>query len=85
MKKYYPEHWKKVHTDLNDWSQIRTLIQQGIREGIIVNKNEDLIMRLIIDSINLMLDQRFFLNNSMTVEEATYSITDILLFGLVEK
>lgn len=42
-------------------------------------------MRLIIDLINLTLDQRFFLNNSMTVEEATYSITDILLFGLVEK
>lgn len=71
-----------MHTDLNNWSQIRTLTQQGIREGIIVNKNEDLIMRLIIDSINLTLDQRFFLDNSITVEEATYSI---LLFELVEK
>ncbi|WP_342415423.1 TetR/AcrR family transcriptional regulator [Paenibacillus sp. FSL R10-2782] len=85
MKKYYPEHWKRVHTDLNDWPQIRTLIQQGIQEGIIVNKNEALIMRLIIDSINLTLDQRFFLDNSVTVEDAIYSIVDILLFGLVEK
>lgn len=75
-----------MHTDLDDWSQIRTLIQQGIREGIIVNKNEDLIMRLIIDSINLTLDQRFSLDNSVTIEEATYSIADIiLLFGLVER
>ncbi|AET57200.1 TetR/AcrR family transcriptional regulator [Paenibacillus terrae] len=85
MKKYYPDHWKRVHADLNDWPQIRTLIQQGIREGTIVNKNEALIMRLIIDSINLTLDQRFFLENSVTVEDATYSIADILLFGLVEK
>jgi AcrR family transcriptional regulator len=85
MKKYYPEHWKRVHADLNDWSQIRALIQQGIQEGIIVNKNEALIMRLIIDSINLTLDQRFFLDNSVTLEDAVYSIVDILLFGLVEK
>ncbi|MFA7746231.1 TetR/AcrR family transcriptional regulator, partial [Salinicoccus roseus] len=82
---YYPEQWKRVHADLNDWSPIRTLIQEGIREGIIVNKNEALIMKLIIDSVNLTLDQRFFLDNSVTVEEATYSIVDILLFGLVEK
>ncbi|URJ43877.1 TetR/AcrR family transcriptional regulator [Paenibacillus polymyxa] len=85
MKKYYPEQWKRVHADLNDWSPIRTLIQEGIREGIIVNKNEALIMKLIIESVNLTLDQRFFLDNSVTVEEATYSIVDILLFGLVEK
>jgi hypothetical protein len=84
MKKYYPEQWKRVHADLNDWSPIRTLIQEGIREGIIVNKNEALIMKLIIESVNLTLDQRFFLDNSVTVEEATYSIVDILLFGLVE-
>lgn len=85
LKKYYPEHWKSVHADLNDWPQLRTLIQQGIREGIIVNKNEALIMRLIMDSINLTLDQRFFLDNSVTLEDAIYSIVDILLFGLVEK
>ncbi|WP_068500880.1 TetR/AcrR family transcriptional regulator [Paenibacillus kribbensis] len=85
MKKYYPEHWKRVHADLSDWPQLRTLIQQGIQEGIIVNKNEALIMRLIIDSINLTLDQRFFLDSSVTVKEATYSIADILLFGLAQK
>ncbi|MGW8959134.1 TetR/AcrR family transcriptional regulator [Paenibacillus sp. NPDC055715] len=85
LKKYYPEQWKQVHSDLNHWPQLKELIQEAIREGLITNKNEALIMRLIIDSVNLMLDQRFFLDNSVTVEDAMYSIVDILLFGLVEK
>lgn len=85
MRKYYPEQWKKVHSDLNDWSQLKELIQEAIQEGLIANKNEALIMRLITDSVNLTLDQRFFLDNSVTVEEAIYSIVDILLFGLVKK
>lgn len=82
MKRYYPEQWERIHTALNQWDALRALIEQGIREGLIVEKNVQLIMKLIIDASNTTLDRRFFLENSITVSDALNSIVDILLFGL---
>ncbi|MBM7644120.1 AcrR family transcriptional regulator [Scopulibacillus daqui] len=82
MKKYYPEQWRIVHAGLNDWDELRVLIEQGIQEGLIKDMNVDLIMKLLIDSTNATLDQTFFLKNNISVQEALSSIVDILLHGL---
>ncbi|MCR8645011.1 TetR/AcrR family transcriptional regulator [Paenibacillus sp. N1-5-1-14] len=86
MKRYYPEQWAKVNAALvDDWDTLRVLIEEGIREGIILNKNTALIMKLIVDATNSTLDQRFYMNNNISVSEALSSIVDVLLYGLVAR
>ncbi|MFC7392027.1 TetR/AcrR family transcriptional regulator [Scopulibacillus cellulosilyticus] len=82
MRKYYPEQWKVVHAGLNDWDDLRLLIEKGIQDGLIKDMNVDLIMKLMIDSTNSTLDQPFFMKNNISVQEALSSIVDILLYGL---
>ncbi|MFD4705649.1 TetR/AcrR family transcriptional regulator [Gottfriedia sp. NPDC058432] len=83
MKRYYPEQWVRMDTILkSDWELLRNLIEQAIKEGIIVDRNISLIMKVIIESINSTLDQNFYMENRMTVSEALSEIVDILLFGL---
>lgn len=85
MKRYYPAQWKKMHTALNQWDDLRHLIEQAIEEELIVQANVPLVMKLIIDATNTTLDRRFFQENSLTVNEALSSIVDIILYGLVKK
>ncbi|WP_153731487.1 TetR/AcrR family transcriptional regulator [Sporosarcina obsidiansis] len=85
MRKSYPAQWERVHAALNEWDDLRALIEQGIREGLIVNQNVSLLMKLIIDATNSTMDRQFFLKNSITVTEALDSIVDILLFGFINK
>lgn len=84
MKRYYPEQWHKVDTALRaEWDQLQLLIEQGIREGEIVDVNVPLVIKLAIDATNTILDQRFFAENHITVDEALTSIVDILMYGLI--
>lgn len=86
MKRYFPEQWAKIDSTLkDDWAALRILIEQGIREGEIVDINVPLVMKLIIDATNSTLDQRFYLDNQITVVEALSSIVDVLLNGLVPR
>lgn len=84
MKRYYPEQYAHVEASLSeDWQTLRVLIEQGIREGQIVNMNVTLMMKVIVDALNSTLDQRFYMKNQITVSEALSAIVDVLLFGLV--
>lgn len=84
MKRYYPEQWAIVDSALSDdWQTLRKLIEQGIQEGLIVNMNVTLLMKLIVDAVNSTLDQRFYMKNQITVSQALSAIVDVLLFGLV--
>ncbi|MFD0828107.1 TetR/AcrR family transcriptional regulator [Neobacillus sp. M.A.Huq-85] len=83
MKRYYPKQWMKMDTLLkSEWDLLRNLIEQGISEGVIIDRNISLIMKIIIESINSTLDQKFYLENRMTVPEALSEIVDILIYGL---
>lgn len=84
MKRYYPEQWALVDSSLtDDWQTLRVLIEQGIQEGKIVNMNVTLLMKLIVDTVNSTLDQRFYMKNQITVSEALSAIVDVLLYGII--
>jgi AcrR family transcriptional regulator len=86
MKRYFPEQWAKIDAALkDDWDVLRMLIEQGIEEGLIVAKSPALIMKLIVDATNSILDQRFYMNNHINLDEALSSIVEILLYGLVSR
>lgn len=84
MKRYYPEQWATVDASLSDdWQTLRKLIEQGIRDGEIIDMNVTLMMKLIVDAVNSTLDQRFYMRNQITVSQALSAIVDVLLYGLV--
>lgn len=84
MKRYYPEQYAQVEASLSeDWQTLRVLLEQAIREGLIVNMDVTLMLKVIVDALNSTLDQRFYMKNQITVSEALSAIVDVLLFGLV--
>ncbi|WGV62051.1 TetR/AcrR family transcriptional regulator [Brevibacillus brevis] len=84
MKRYYPEQYAQVEASLSeDWQTLRLLLEQAIREGLIVNMDVTLMLKVIVDALNSTLDQRFYMKNQITVSEALSAIVDVLLFGLV--
>ncbi|MHC8515522.1 TetR family transcriptional regulator [Sporosarcina sp. ITBMC105] len=85
MKKSHPAQWQRVHTAINEWDALRELIEEGIRQGEIVDQNVPLLMKLIIDATNSTLDRQFFFENRITVSEALDAIVDVLLNGIIRK
>lgn len=85
MKRYYPDQWVKIDASLtDDWDELKNLIEEGMDQGEIISKYAaPVIMRVLIEGINTTLDQRFFLNNNLTVTEALADIVDILFYGLI--
>ncbi|WP_338751896.1 TetR/AcrR family transcriptional regulator [Bacillus sp. FJAT-52991] len=84
MKRYYPEQWTKVNAALSDWEDLRLLLEEGIEQGELIDINTTLAVKLIIDATNSIFDQRFYMENNITLPEALSSIVDVLLFGLVK-
>ncbi len=85
LKRYYFEQWERVDRELNQWDDLKNLLEQGMESGLIKKQNIDLLMKLIIDTINITLDQQFFSDHSISVKEAMESITEVLLYGLVNE
>ncbi|MFC4617568.1 TetR/AcrR family transcriptional regulator [Camelliibacillus cellulosilyticus] len=86
MKKSFPAQWEKLAAELNsDWEELRALIEQATREGVIRPVDTDLLIKLMIDASNTTLDQRYFSKHNMSVETALESIIEILLYGLIPR
>lgn len=84
IKRFFPEQYAKVANIYNDdWEELHGLIEQGIRDGVIINKNATLIVKMIMEAVRSVQDQRFYMQNNISVSEAISQITDIILFGLV--
>ena len=84
LKRTYPEQWERVNRELHQWDDLKGLLEEGIRAGIIVDRNIDLLMKLIIEASNATLDRQFFLEHSISVAEAYETIVDVLLTGMVK-
>ena len=85
LERYYPEQWERVNKEYNQWDDLKELLEEGIRSGLIVDRNIELLMKLIIGATNMTLDQQFFFNNSISVDKALESIVEILLYGIVKE
>ena len=85
LKRSYPAQWERVDRELHQWDDLKGLLEEGMREGVIKNMHIEVLMKLIIDACNTTLDRQFFLAHSISVTEALESIVDVLLMGMVEK
>lgn len=86
IRRSYPEQWEKISKIYTkDWEEMHTLIEQGIREGVIANKNAGLIVKTIKGAMESAQDQRFFITQNISITEALSQIADIVLYGLISK
>ncbi|MFJ7738402.1 TetR/AcrR family transcriptional regulator [Lysinibacillus sp. NPDC097287] len=85
LKRSYPAQWERVNREFNQWDDLKTLLEEGIRTGIIKDINIDLLMKLIIEASNITLDRRFLLGHSITITQSFETIVDVLLNGFMTK
>ena len=85
LKRFYPEQWERVTRGLYEWDDLKGLLEEGIRTGVIVDRNIDLLMKIIIGATNTTFDRQFFLENSISVTETFETIVDMLLMGIVKE
>ncbi|MFJ7954251.1 TetR/AcrR family transcriptional regulator [Lysinibacillus sp. NPDC096418] len=83
LKRSYPAQWERVNRELNQWDDLKALLEEGIKTGIIKNMNIDLLMKLIIETANITLDRQFFLQHSISISESLETIVDALLNGIM--
>ena len=85
LKRTYPAQWERVDRELHQWEELRGLLEEGIDTGLIVDRNVDLLLKLIIDAANTTLDRQFFLDHSISVTEAFETIVEVFLMGIVKR
>ncbi|WP_342513149.1 TetR/AcrR family transcriptional regulator [Sporosarcina sp. FSL K6-1522] len=85
LKRSYPAQWERVHQELNQWDDLKELLEEGMRTHVIKPMNIEMLMKLVIDAANATLDRQFFLQNSISVTEALESIVDVLLTGMIQE
>ncbi|WP_210467910.1 TetR/AcrR family transcriptional regulator [Sporosarcina sp. 6E9] len=85
LKRFYPEQWERVNRELYMWDDLKGLLEEGIRTGVIKDRNIDLLMKIIIEAMNTTFDRQFFLEHSISVTEAVETIVDMLLTGIIRE
>lgn len=85
LKRSYPAQWERLNREMHQWDDLKGLLEEGIRTGIIKDMNIDLLMKLIIEASNITLDRQFFLGHSISITESFEMIVDVLLNGFMTK
>nr|WP_251047733.1 TetR/AcrR family transcriptional regulator [Planococcus sp. ISL-109] len=85
LKRYYPEQWERVDRELNQWDELKQLLEEGMKSGLIKEQNIDLLVKMILNVVNISLDQQFFSEQSISVKEAVELMSDLLMHGFMKK
>lgn len=83
LKRSYFPQWERVNREFSQWDELKGLLEEGIRIGIIKDTNIDLLMKIIIGASNITLDREFILGHSVTLTESVEAIVDVLLTGIL--
>lgn len=84
LKRYYPEQWQRVDKEMNQWDDLKQLLEEGMETGLIKPQNIDLLMKMILNVVNISLDQQFFSEQSISIKEAVEAMSELLLDGFVK-
>ncbi|OED33214.1 transcriptional regulator [Planococcus maritimus] len=84
LRRYYPEQWQRVDREMNQWEDLKQLLEQGMETGLIKQQNIDLLMKMILNVVNISLDQQFFSEQSISIKEAVEAMSELLVDGFVK-
>lgn len=83
LKKHHFQQWEKLDYFLReDWSTVRTLMNQGIEEGVLRDINLDLFIELYLGAINQIYHSPKASQSPLTIKEKLEAVMDILLNGV---
>lgn len=87
LKRQFPEEWNKIQQQRTEkWTTIEFLIIQGIEAGYFRSMDAlDLtILRIVFDAtVKELMDQSFFIKNSISFVDSMHKIADILCRGIM--
>ena len=88
LKRQLPEEWNKIQQQRDEkWESIEALITQGVETGYFraVDAVDLTILRIIYDAtVKELMDQSFFVNNSLSFVDSMHRIADILCQGIMK-
>lgn len=87
MQQLYPQQWQKAQEALSkNWRELEFFIKQAIEnKELITNCDVSIMIRMLKDAFYLSLEQQFFYENHVTVNEALTQIVDIFLYGILPR
>ncbi|MEK0399408.1 TetR/AcrR family transcriptional regulator [Tetragenococcus halophilus] len=84
IKRSYPDLREKLSKIFHiDWDKLHVLIHQGIQEGTIADRDENLIVKMIMEAVYSVHDQEFYIENNISMTDAISQTADIILFGIL--
>jgi AcrR family transcriptional regulator len=88
LKRHLPEEWNKIQQSRTEkWEIVESLITQGIEAGYFrsIDSLDLTILRIIFDgTVKELMDQSFYLNNSVSFVDSMHKIADILCRSLMK-
>lgn len=81
----YPKLYEKVVEGLeNDWEPALELLKQGMKEGVLREKNLDMIRFLLVQVYEQLINGKQLIERNISYEDAMKEIIDIIFKGLLE-
>jgi AcrR family transcriptional regulator len=86
IKRCMPEQWQKVEKAMDElWEITERLVQEGVRQGYFRPVFFPAVRTMFKGAFNEFANHTFLLQHKVTIREMVDYMTDILMFGLVEK
>ena len=87
LRIHSPEFWKELEefrraTIQKNFTQI---VNQGKKEGLIVDKPTVVILTIIISSVQAVVNPEFIINNNLSMRDAAKLTLDIVFSGILTK
>ena len=66
-------------------NNLELIVNQGKKEGLIVNEPNIIIMAIIISSVQAVVNPEFIIHNNLSIRNAVIHTLDIVISGIVTK
>lgn len=84
MRLHKPELWKEIDEFRKNiiLANISRLIEQGKKEGMIVEQPTEILVAIYISAITGVVNPEFIMNNKFSIQQAFNSVFEILMSGI---
>ncbi|HWP97220.1 MAG TPA: TetR/AcrR family transcriptional regulator [Syntrophomonadaceae bacterium] len=84
LKRYFTEEWVKIQQhSIEKWETIEFLIKQGIADGYFRSIDLAILRTIFNGAEKELMDQSFFIHNSLSFNDAMNQVSDILFRGIM--
>ena len=87
LRIHAPELWNEIEQFRKMMIQknLTLIVEQGKREGLIVDKPTVIILTIILSSVQAVVNPEFVINNNLSMREAAKVTLDVVFSGILTK